>query len=99
LSSSSLDRTTIDSRNFTVQLYEMQRVHPETLGPEIKHIYLVSNEGPSPVEHLWVNVSIPIQTREGEHLVYLLDRIRHQADDGGPPLVANMAPELRSPLQ
>ncbi|CAL8079184.1 unnamed protein product [Calicophoron daubneyi] len=96
LSSSSLDRTTIDSRNFTVQLYEMQRVHPETLGPEIKHIYLVTNDGPSPIENLWVNVTIPMQTQEGEHLVYFLDRIRYHSEDGGPPLVANVAPEVIS---
>ncbi|TGZ68286.1 hypothetical protein CRM22_004334 [Opisthorchis felineus] len=96
LSSSSLDRTTIDTRNFTVQLYEMQRVHPETLGPEIKHIYLVSNDGPSPIENLWVNVSLPIQTSEGEHLVYILDRVRYHAEDGGPPLIAATAPEVIS---
>ncbi|KER19212.1 hypothetical protein T265_15620, partial [Opisthorchis viverrini] len=93
LSSSALDRTTIDTRNFTVQLYEMQRIHPETLGPEIKHIYLVSNDGPSPIENLWVNVSLPIQTSEGERLGYILDRVRYHAEDGGPPLIAATEPE------
>ncbi|KER18053.1 hypothetical protein T265_16328, partial [Opisthorchis viverrini] len=71
----------------------MQRVHPETLGPEIKHIYLVSNDGPSPIENLWVNVSLPIQTSEGERLGYILDRVRYHAEDGGPPLIAATEPE------
>ncbi|CAH8433898.1 unnamed protein product [Heterobilharzia americana] len=96
LSSSALDRTIIDFRNFSVQPYEMQRIHPETIGPELKHVYLVTNAGPSPLESFWVNLTIPLQTREGEHLVYLLDRLRYQAEDGGPPRFENMSPDVIS---
>ncbi|KAH8854049.1 Integrin alpha-8 [Schistosoma japonicum] len=96
LSSSALDRTVIDFRNFSVQPYEMQRIHPETIGPELKHVYLVTNDGPSPVESFWVNLTIPIQTRDGEHLVYLLDRLRYQAEDGGPPRFENISPDVVS---
>ncbi|CAH8453520.1 unnamed protein product [Schistosoma turkestanicum] len=96
LSSSALDRTIIDFRNFSVQPYEMQRIHPETIGPELKHVYLVTNAGPSPLESFWVNLTIPIQTRDGEHLVYLLDRLRYQAEDGGPPRFENISPDVVS---
>ncbi|CAH8829332.1 unnamed protein product [Trichobilharzia szidati] len=96
LSSSALDRTIIDFRNFSVQPYEMQRIHPETIGPELKHVYLVTNAGPSPLESFWVNLTIPLQTRDGEHLVYLLDRLRYQAEDGGPPRFENMSPDVVS---
>uniref|UniRef100_A0A095A2S1 Integrin alpha-5 n=1 Tax=Schistosoma haematobium TaxID=6185 RepID=A0A095A2S1_SCHHA len=96
LSSSALDRTIIDFRNFSVQPYEMQRIHPETIGPELKHIYLVTNAGPSPLENFWVNLTIPVQTRDGEYLVYLLDRLRYQAEDGGPPRFENISPDVVS---
>ncbi|VDP36420.1 unnamed protein product [Schistosoma mattheei] len=96
LSSSALDRTIIDFRNFSVQPYEMQRIHPETIGPELKHIYLVTNAGPSPLENFWVNLTIPVQTRDGEYLVYLLDQLRYQAEDGGPPRFENISPDVVS---
>ncbi|VEL21799.1 unnamed protein product [Protopolystoma xenopodis] len=75
----------------------MQRVHPETLGPEVRHIYMVSNRGPSPLENLWVNLSLPVHTQEGDYLIYLLDRIRFPVADGGPPISVSVTPEVACP--
>ncbi|VDL96749.1 unnamed protein product, partial [Schistocephalus solidus] len=96
ISSSSVDRTIIDTRNFSSQFIENQRVHPESLGPEVKHIFLISNSGPSPMENIWVNLSVPIQTQEGDFLVYLLDVIRSVSPSGGPPLRIPVLPEVIS---
>ncbi|VDK69751.1 unnamed protein product [Dibothriocephalus latus] len=94
ISSSSVDRTIIDTRNFSSQFIERQRVHPESLGPEVKHIFLISNSGPSPMENIWVNLSVPIQTQGGDFLVYLLDVIRSVSPSGGPPLRIPVLPEF-----
>ncbi|KAL7059995.1 hypothetical protein AAHC03_09430 [Spirometra sp. Aus1] len=96
ISSSSVDRTIIDTRNFSSQFIERQRVHPESLGPEVKHIFLVSNSGPSPMENIWVNLSVPVQTQEGDFLVYLLDVIRSVGPSGGSPLRIPVLPEVIS---
>lgn len=94
LSSSSVGHTVFDRRNFSSQFTERQRIHPESIGPEFEQIFLVSNLGPSPIENVWVNLSIPLQTVDGDFLIYLLDVIRKQNPDGGPPLQVTVTPEV-----
>lgn len=94
LSSSSMGHTVFDRRNFSSQFTERQRVHPESIGPEFEQIFLVSNLGPSPVENIWVNLSVPLQTESGDFLVYLLDLIRTQNTGGGPPLQIPVTPDV-----
>ncbi|KAH9285158.1 Integrin alpha-IIb [Echinococcus granulosus] len=96
LSSSSVGHTVFDRRNFSSQFTERQRVHPESIGPEFEQIFLVSNLGPSPMENIWVNLSVPLQTEAGDFLVYLLDLIRTQNTGGGPPLQIPVTPDVVS---
>ncbi len=46
------------------------------------------------MENIWVNLSIPLPTQGGDFLVYLLDLIRTQSADGGPPLQIPVTPEV-----
>ncbi|VDN99422.1 unnamed protein product [Rodentolepis nana] len=94
LSSSSTGHTVFDRRNFSSQFTERQRVHPESIGPEFEQIFLVSNLGPSPMENIWVNLSVPLQTETGDFLVYLLDLIRTHNTGGGPPLQIPVTPDV-----
>ncbi|VDK37508.1 unnamed protein product [Taenia asiatica] len=96
LSSSSVGHTVFDRRNFSSQFTERQRVHPESIGPEFEQIFLVSNLGPSPMENIWVNLSVPLQTESGDFLVYLLDLIRTQNANGGSPLQIPVTPDVVS---
>ncbi|VDD79177.1 unnamed protein product [Mesocestoides corti] len=96
ISSSSLGHTVFDRRNFSSQFTERQRVHPESIGPEFEQIFLVSNLGPSPMENIWVNLSVPLQTEDGDFLVYLLDLIRMQNTGGGLPLQIPVTPDVVS---
>ncbi|KAM3181384.1 hypothetical protein ACTXT7_014488 [Hymenolepis weldensis] len=96
LSSSSTGHTVFDRRNFSSQFTERQRIHPESIGPEFEQIFLVSNLGPSPMENIWVNLSVPLQTETGDFLIYLLDLIRTQNSGGGPPLQIPVTPDVVS---
>ncbi|KAL3307550.1 Integrin, alpha, partial [Cichlidogyrus casuarinus] len=91
ITSASADKTTVDERNRTVNIIPRTRVFPSMIGPEVKHVYLVTNEGPSPLENIWVNISVPMFTKSGERLLYILDEISYDADS-----VVSLSPKVRS---
>lgn len=45
-----------------------------SVGPEVVHIYEVTNLGPSPLEEVWVYLLWPSKTLDGQPLLYLLEQ-------------------------
>ncbi|KAK3883097.1 hypothetical protein Pcinc_012561, partial [Petrolisthes cinctipes] len=45
-----------------------------SMGPEVVHIYEVTNLGPSPLEEVWIYLLWPSKTLDGQLLLYLLEK-------------------------
>lgn len=79
--SATSQQTVVDRRNSSSPIRARERVHVGRIGPQIRQLFHLANQGPSDVYNLTLSLRLPVASALGERLLYLAYEVRV---DGNP---------------